>query len=49
MEDNYSSTEATNSDDKPPILQSWSQLYIFVLIFHAFIIFLFYLFTHAYS
>jgi hypothetical protein len=36
-------------DDKPPILKSWNQLYALVLILHALIITLFYLFTQAYS
>lgn len=36
-------------DDPPPILGSWSRLYMFVLILHALIILLFYIFTRAYS
>lgn len=36
-------------DDRPPILSSWNNLYILVLVAHAIIILLFYLFTHAYS
>ena len=36
-------------DDKPPIFKTWRQMYIFVLVFHAFVIALFYAFTLAYS
>lgn len=36
-------------EGKPPIFKSWNQMYAFVLILHAVIITLFYLFTHAYS
>lgn len=36
-------------DDRPPVFQTWNQLYAFVLILHAFIITLFYLFTKTYS
>ncbi len=36
-------------EDKPPILKSWNQLYLLVLIMHALIITIFYLFTQAYS
>ena len=36
-------------EDKPPIFRSWNQLYAFVLVMHAIIILLFYLFTHHYS
>lgn len=36
-------------DDKPPILGSWNRLYAFVLILHALIILLFYIFTRVYS
>lgn len=36
-------------DERPPIFQSWNQMYAFVLILHAIIITLFYLFTQAYS
>ncbi len=35
--------------DKPPIFKTWNQMYAFVLILHAIIIFLFYLFTQANS
>ncbi len=31
--------------DQPPILGTWKRLYIFVLIIHALIIALFYIFT----
>lgn len=36
-------------DDRPPILGSWSNLYILVLVVHAIIIVLLYLITRAYS
>jgi hypothetical protein len=36
-------------DAPPPVGGTWTRLYIFVLLLHAFIIFLFYLFTHAHS
>ncbi len=36
-------------DDRPPILYSWNNLYLLVLVAHAIIILLFYLFTRAYS
>ena len=36
-------------DDTPPFLGSWKNLYTLVIVLHAFIIFLFYLFTHAYA
>jgi hypothetical protein len=36
-------------DDRPPILGSWKNLYILVLVVHAIIIVLFYLITRAYS
>lgn len=43
-------TEPTdNQEDRPPIFRSWNQMYLFVLVLHAIIIFLFYLFTQAYS
>lgn len=39
-----------HNDEAPPALfRSWSQMYAFVLILHAIIIALFYIFTHAYS
>jgi hypothetical protein len=37
------------NDDPPPVGKTWTRLYIFVLLLHAFLIFLFYLFTHAHS
>lgn len=49
MQDKHASSPPADEVDKPPLLQSWTQLYVVVLVFHAFIIFLFYLFTHAYS
>ncbi len=36
-------------DDRPPFFRTWNQLYAFVLILHALIITLFYLFTKAFS
>lgn len=33
----------------PPVFRSWNQMYAFVLVLHALIIFLFYLFTKYYS
>ncbi len=36
-------------DERPPVFRTWNQLYAFVLILHAIIIALFYLFTRAYS
>jgi hypothetical protein len=38
-----------DQEPPPPILGSWRNMYIFVLVLHAVIIFLFYLFTHAYA
>ncbi len=37
------------ADEKPPIFHDWWQLYLIVLLSHALIILLFYLFTHTYS
>jgi hypothetical protein len=36
-------------DPPPPMFKSWKQMYAFVLILHAIIITLFYLFTKTYS
>jgi len=36
-------------DEKPPVLSSWKQVYIFVLIYLAAVIFLFWLFTKHYQ
>jgi len=47
-----STNNANNEDlprEKPPIFKTWGQMYTFVLILHAIIIFLFYLFTNIYS
>lgn len=33
----------------PPVFKTWNQLYAFVIILHAFIIALFYIFTKMYS
>lgn len=38
-----------DDENGPPIFKSWNQMYAFVLILHAVIILLFYLFTHAYA
>ena len=49
---NMSETDPTTPDQdegKPPVFKSWNQVYAFVLIMHAIIITLFYLFTQAYS
>ena len=40
-------TEPPN--ERPPVFRTWSQVYGFVLILHAIIIALFYLFTKHYS
>ncbi len=36
-------------DEKPPVFQTWNQVYAFVLIAHLVIITLFYLFKITYS
>lgn len=36
-------------DDRPPVFRTWNQVYAFVLVLHAIIIMLFYLFTQAYA
>ncbi|MEZ4888427.1 MAG: hypothetical protein R3E32_27110 [Chitinophagales bacterium] len=41
--------EIETNDDTPPVFNKWNQVYAFVLILHAFIIALFYFFTHAYA
>jgi hypothetical protein len=41
--------EPLEEESGPPIFKSWNQMYAFVLILHAIIILLFYLFTHAYA
>lgn len=41
--------DPAGADDRPPLLKSWDQIYAIVLILHAFIILMFYLFTHAYA
>lgn len=48
MEDNNLS-QGNLKDDPPPIFKNWNQMYIMVLVLHAFIIFAFYLFTKIYS
>ena len=37
------------ADELPPLFNTWNQLYVFVLVLHALIIFLFYQLTQAYS
>lgn len=44
-----SETDHQKLDEKPPVFATWNQMYAFVLILHAVIILLFYLFTKAYS
>lgn len=41
--------EPTDSREKPPVLKSWNQLYLLVLVLHVLVILLFYWFTRAYS
>lgn len=41
--------DKADNDERPPILSSWNQIYAIVLLIHALIILLFYLFTHAYA
>lgn len=41
--------DKADADEQPPVLSSWNQIYAFVLILHAVIILMFYLFTHAYA
>jgi hypothetical protein len=35
--------------DRPPIGRTWQQMYIFVLVFHAVLITVFYIFTKSFS
>lgn len=35
--------------DQPPVFGSWRNIYLFVLLLHLFIIFLFYCFGEAYA
>ena len=48
MEDKSSTTETFN-EGNPPVFGTWNKLYLFVLVFHALLITLFYLFTKAFS
>lgn len=41
--------EPVDQENGPPIFKSWNQMYAFVLIMHAIIILIFYLFTQAYA
>lgn len=41
--------EQDHQDNHPPIFRSWNQMYLFVLVLHAIIIALFYIFTETYS
>lgn len=36
-------------EDKPPIMKTWNQLYLLVLVLHAVFIALFYLLTKTFS
>ncbi len=38
-----------SSEDQPPVFSTWKQVYVFVLVLHAFIITLFYLLTQGYQ
>ncbi|MEO1518020.1 MAG: hypothetical protein AAFV95_23560 [Bacteroidota bacterium] len=49
LEESDSQAAAEVEEGSPPVFRTWPQLYAFVLILHAVIIFLFYLFTNAYS
>jgi len=42
-------TQNNLRDDPPPIFKNWTQMYVMVLVLHAFIIFAFYMFTKIYS
>jgi len=46
---NEKHSEPSFTESPPPIFKTWGQLYIFVLVFHAIIISLFYLFTQIYA
>ncbi len=39
----------TSTDETPPVLGSWRNLYAFVLVLHVLLIVLFYLFSQAYA
>ena len=41
--------QETTAEDQPPIFGSWSNIYWAVLILHALIITLFYVFTQAFA
>ena len=49
LKENDSSGSGPLMNDAPPMFKTWNQLYAFVLILHAVIIFLFYQLTQAYS
>jgi len=38
-----------STDDEPPVLGSWRNIYTFVLALHVVLIILFYLFSRAYA
>ena len=42
-------TLADEDDDTPPVLGSWSRVYLFVLVLHLLLILGFYLFSRAYT
>lgn len=46
---NERAEEQNDEQEKPPILSSWKQLYIAVLLNLAFLIIIFYLFTEAFD
>jgi len=49
MNDPKMQDDPANEEGKPPVFGSWQQMYLFVLVLHALIIFLFWLFTRTYS
>jgi hypothetical protein len=36
-------------DEPPPVLGSWRRIYIFVLVYLAFLVLVFYIFTRAFA
>lgn len=49
MTENHHPRIPNDEQEKPPILSSWKQLYIIVLLNLAFLIAIFYLFTKAFD
>lgn len=41
--------QPTPTPEEPPILGSWRNMYIFVLVLHVLLIVMFYLFSNAYA